>query len=94
MLVTIAALMATPSIYLLSFAPMVKFNPGPLDGFIQISPVHEWEIYRPANWLIDHTPLRVPLMYWARIWGTESEFEFWSAWRGIDFTHLERVEDR
>ncbi len=31
--------------------------------------------YQPVHWLIDHTPLREPLMLWADLWGVRYAFE-------------------
>ncbi|MFO0919823.1 MAG: hypothetical protein U0872_16105 [Planctomycetaceae bacterium] len=62
-----------PSGYLLSFAPMVKFNPDRSNCF-GFSTVHSWQFYRPANWVIDNTILKSPLMQWANLWGVERQF--------------------
>lgn len=32
-------------------------------------------VYEPVEWLIDHTPLRTPLLAWAGIWGVRGESE-------------------
>jgi hypothetical protein len=32
-------------------------------------------IYRPVDWLIDHTPLRTPLLIWAEMWGMRYKME-------------------
>jgi len=37
--------------------------------------------FAPVEWLIDHTPLQTPLLWWARIWGCENKMSFDSATR-------------
>ena len=37
--------------------------------------------YRPAEQLIDSTPLRYPLLEWGRLWGVQDKLDRDSCWR-------------
>ena len=54
-------------VYVLSYAPVVRYcvDPG--------ASAHG--IYRPVEWLIDETPVREPLLVWAQPWGVRSQLE-------------------
>jgi hypothetical protein len=39
-------------------------------------------LYAPVDWLIDKTPLKEPLLWWAHVWGVEEDFWFANAIRG------------
>jgi hypothetical protein len=51
------------------------------------SPILEWAdgeqypAYLPVDWLIDRTPLRQPLFWWAGLFGLRDEFELAHALR-------------
>jgi hypothetical protein len=32
-------------------------------------------VYKPVDWLIDHTPLYRGLFWWASVWGVRDDFE-------------------
>ena len=75
-----AAVLALSLLYPLSYAPLVSLNPSathPRDmPFVSF--------YEPVDWiLIDHTPLRSPLFWWARLWGVETYFETAEEMRNI-----------
>lgn len=53
---------AVPTLYLLSYAPLMRLGLGPLD-----------DLFVPVQWLIDHTPLREPLIAWASFWNVPVE---------------------
>ena len=40
--------------------------------------------YQPVDWLIDNTPLRQPLFYWAEIWGVRNQFQAGVSFRSLD----------
>lgn len=39
-------------------------------------------VYKPVDWLIDETPLREPLLWWAEVCGVRGSFEFSALVRG------------
>jgi hypothetical protein len=47
-----------------SFLPQVDYADG-----------RRYPPFRPIDWLIDHTPLRHPLFWWAGLWGVRDDFE-------------------
>jgi hypothetical protein len=47
----------------------------------QIADSSLYPMYGPVDWLIDHTPLRGPLLSWAGLWGVRDAF---------DLTEIER----
>jgi hypothetical protein len=66
--------------YLLSYAPVVAYAEKhdlaqPTDLF-DVTDGKELPIYRPVDLLIDYTPLRRPLVAWARLWGVGNTFAF------------------
>ncbi len=67
--------------YVLSYAPVVhifKYHEGlPLDDVVAVDS-HDLLVYAPVDWLIDHTPLRRPLFWWAPAWSEGDDFEL--AW--------------
>lgn len=79
-----------PLLYVLSYAPFVswwnKDRPirfaGPSAWFGSVYPDgDELPLYRPVDWLIDHTPLQRPLFWWAGLFGVQDEFEGAAAFR-------------
>lgn len=65
-------LIVLPIVYVLSYAPVFRFKIDAVTGdFTMADPPREgWqELYRPVEWLIDSTPMREPLLAWARLWG-------------------------
>ena len=44
--------------------------------------------YQPVDWLIDNTPLRKPLFYWAELWGVREQFEAGESGRSPFFFHI------
>ena len=82
-------------VYVFSYAPVVRmknpfilysgtdykgFSPtsGSIDG-------HNLPLFRPIDWLIDETPLRRPLLWWAELWGVRDCFEL-AHWRRANRT--------
>ena len=79
--------------YVLSYAPVVRLNgswtvqmvpnwngrvypiKAPLCGTTGLP------VYRPVDWLIDHTPMREPLWTWAELWGVRTVFTEAVFWR-------------
>ena len=61
--------------YPLSFAPMVKLQTSTRAGMLTppIGSLHGWVIYKPADWLYDHTFLQAPLVEWEKICDVEIE---------------------
>ena len=47
---------------------------APIDG-------DDLPVYKPLDWLIDETPLRDPLLWWADVWGVRGTFVKASSWR-------------
>lgn len=63
----VAACLLLPAVYTLSEAPIVRLaGVTPHGGW--------WRLYSPVDWAIDNTPLREPLLSWARLWSVEVEF--------------------
>jgi hypothetical protein len=54
----------------------------PLDG-------KDLPLYRPVDFLIDHTVLREPVLWWAELWGVRDEFETMSRLREVKRDALE-----
>ena len=40
--------------------------------------------YQAVDWLIDNTPLRQPLFYWAEIWSVRDQFQAGESFRSRD----------
>lgn len=77
--------------YVLSYAPVVRMIGGwdtvlGTDGFgnpaILRAPIYSDDLpaYRPVEWLIDHTPMREPLLWWADICGVGRPFREAESW--------------
>lgn len=71
-------------IYVLSYAPAYRVvyradsDVRGKDGVDWINPTaNGMQLYRPVEWLIDHTPFRDVLMQWARLWdvGTQQSVD-------------------
>jgi len=58
--------------YVLSYAPAFRLACGQGNGKCPMG--GPLGVYRPVDWLIDHTPFEQPLLTWARICGVESDF--------------------
>jgi hypothetical protein len=81
---SLVALLAA-MLYVFSYAPCVRLRGGVQFGedkwFSLIPPIErygdgrDYPVYRPVDWLIDHTPLRYPLLCWAELCGVRSDFE-------------------
>jgi hypothetical protein len=76
-------------VYLLSYAPVANLelarrekygwpDPPPNELQFQAGPLDSYELplYSPVDWLIDNTPLRSPLFWWAAVWGARDDFEY------------------
>lgn len=72
-----------PGLYLLSMAPLVRLEYLPWQQSV-VHNVHDWQMYRPVNWFIDHSLLRHPLLLWARVWGVGGDFLIRSMLREVD----------
>lgn len=72
-------------LYMCSYAPVVRICGGiefAEEEYIQLLPTianygdgRKYPAYKPADWLIDNTPLRFPLFWWAAVFGVRSDFE-------------------
>jgi hypothetical protein len=58
--------------YTLSYAPMFRLACGRDDSGLPMG--GPLGIYRPIDWMIDHTLFSQPLLAWAGVCGVESEF--------------------
>jgi hypothetical protein len=66
-------------VYVLSYAPVVRYledRPTKEYKLFDYTDGDELPFYRPVDSLIDSTPLRSPLIAWARIWGVGNTFQF------------------
>ena len=79
-LLPIALLVLLPLAYLLSYAPVYRM--GKSSGWSRID--HPLAVYRPVDWLIDHTPLDEPLYRWADLWGVRGDVVWAAAYRGFN----------
>ena len=78
----VIALVGLAVLYVLSYAPAHRmlFGHVPLIGAVDpintktSMPDTRIPAYMPVNWLIDHTPLREPLFWWAGVFGVEEDF--------------------
>ena len=79
-------------LYVLSYAPVVRLMGGwktyaTVDGFgnpaTVKAPIYgdDLPVYKPLDWLIDETPLRDPLLWWADVWGVRGTFVEAMMWR-------------
>jgi hypothetical protein len=70
--------------YPLSYAPAYKAY---LTGVYEYDRCVCWSgpfgIYRPVEWMFDHTPLRGSLFAWASLWGVENELMADHNWRTV-----------
>ena len=81
------AMIATPLVYVVSYAPVVRalrlegsgIYVSPSDELIPMP--SEYAAYQPVDWLIDSTPLREAMLWWAGLWGVREEFELASTVR-------------
>ena len=60
-------------------------------GVVRIWPISRpmadsslYPTYKPIDWLIDNTPLRKPLFFWAQLWNVRVEFEQGAEHRASD----------
>jgi hypothetical protein len=55
-------------VYVLAEAPLFRLtgNPLPYGGV--------WVLWKPVDWLADHTALDRPLQVWWRLWGREESY--------------------
>ena len=71
----VAFFLLVPFVYVLSYAPVFQFADD--ETSFSYPPRQGWqELYRPVEWLTDNTPLREPLLSWAKFWGEEVEDDF------------------
>lgn len=65
-------------VYPLSFAPvdLILYGPSSQSGLYRLD---RMQIYSPVNYLIDHTPLAPPLLWWSNVWcvGDRHRLEQW-----------------
>ena len=73
-------------VYVLSYAPVVRFSNGHRLAYIS-----EFPAYEPVDGLIDWTPLREPLLVWADIWQVRGNFEAGYSHRA-EWRHQEHQE--
>ena len=74
----VAFAMLLPVVYVLSYAPVMRvcgrtLPAGQLPPIgVEVPPLADaslYPAYHPVDWLIDNTPLRKPLFWWADLWG-------------------------
>ncbi|HBN74223.1 MAG TPA: hypothetical protein DD473_00050 [Planctomycetaceae bacterium] len=58
------------SIYVLSFAPLIR-----LDSLYHNGYHNPWVAYEPVLWCIWKTPLQKPLLKWANLFGVQNKTE-------------------
>lgn len=86
---------AAPALYVLSYAPFLRlemgadidysrFPDGVMFCFGEEYFIHTHPAYAPVEWMIDHTPLRKPLIVWANVWTVHDRCEGDSVARVID----------
>ena len=87
-LITIAFLLLLAAVYVLSYAPMYRWEhwrDDMGDNFIAEHHVRrdtDWDyLYVPVERLIDNTALREPLLWWSDVWGVRGPIETESEWR-------------
>jgi len=71
-------------IYPLSYAPVVRLGGGNRDvmptmsihgPYVDYADGSRYPVFQPVDWLIDHTPLRQPLFWWAALFGVKEDFQ-------------------
>lgn len=76
-------LVVTPILYVLSYAPVVRFCGPPLEyqppmvgpgNRATVYRLREYRSFAPVDWLIDNTPLKEPFFLWADLWGIREAF--------------------
>ena len=70
-----------PMLYVLSYAPAVQWKSGQT-GSMAIDGA-DLPIYKPVDWLIDHTPIKRPLFWWAALFGVRQNFELAATFRNL-----------
>ncbi len=68
------AMIVLPVAYVLNYAPVVRMTP------VRIGT----SVYAPVDWMIDNTPLREPLFWWADLWGVRDDFRAGMLSRAVD----------
>lgn len=71
--VVLATVMLGIPLYVLSYAPVARSSMSS-SGMMWVDGQHV-PAYRPLDWIIDNTPLRRPLLWWAGMWGVRDAFE-------------------
>ena len=72
----------------------VSFSVSPVMVHREAADGSIYPLYSPVDWLIDSTPLRKPLFFWAEIWGVRDAFEFGNRRRVSDPSASRRTEPR
>ena len=76
-------------LYVLSYPVVVRAKYGRDAGLLFLFSAQEGlTVYRPVDWLIDRTPVRGPLFFWADRWGVREEFESMELARFQPITHM------
>lgn len=80
-------------LYVLSYAPYLRARFGPDLPDILVPHFRQLDsasvpMYRPFEWMIDRTPMKKPLMAWARFWRVNNKTEEYSLRR--EFYRLSR----
>ncbi len=74
---TLVAVLLLPLLYVLSYAPVVRCIKAnqPEDPYrLFVADGSDLPMYLPVDWLIDKTPLKKPLLWWAGFWGVGADF--------------------
>lgn len=89
------ALLMSPLMYVLSYAPVVSISSNWPDDRIkfnsseaEVADASRFSPYKPVDWIIDYTSLREPLFKWAGIWGVRAEFG-----NGVAIREISRQRD-
>ncbi len=65
---------SVPMLYLASYAPVVRWEAS----FVHTDPIDskDFPLYRPADWVIDRTPLCGAMIWWSDRCGVAAEFQW------------------
>jgi hypothetical protein len=82
------AIVALPLVYVLSYAPYIRYQYGPsieyeTDGYVCVLYDFEDEyfsrnnhsLYAPVEWMTDNSTLGKPLKFWAGLWDARDKIE-------------------
>lgn len=82
-----------PPLYLLSYPPIVSVQKRYPPSITGISWAQGWFVFVPADWLIDHSLIRKPMLAWAKVWGVSGEFKEASFWRSGELDFISPIDN-